>query len=90
MSSSVWNAPKDRQTCEGGRRIAGMLLLSLVLHFLLFALISGLHLPLRVERPLSSYEVALVAMPLLGVATLPLGVVAPDGPVPMESVTGVL
>jgi colicin import membrane protein len=46
-----------------GQRIGSMLILSLVLHALAFMIIVGLRLPAKVERPLSSYEVSLVAWP---------------------------
>ncbi len=47
-----------------GQRIGSMLALSLALHFLLLLLAVGLRLPAKVERPLSSYEVSLVSIPI--------------------------
>ena len=45
------------------QRLGSMVVLSLVLHFILLLVAGGLRLPAKVERPLSSYEVALVTLP---------------------------
>ena len=44
-------------------RMGSMLALSLTLHILLVFFVMGLRLPAKYERPLSSYEVSLVAIP---------------------------
>ena len=47
-----------------GQRIGSMLVLSLVLHAFAFMCIAGFRIPAKVERPLSSYDVSLVALPI--------------------------